>query len=154
MTPASFPGAARCRLVFRDPLFDFGDACERIVPARLQFPGHEPVGWVGGVVLAEGSVGSVTRCLKITRKSIADLIAPVCDFSLSRNSCSDRSRFNDLKDSRFNRIIDAESAESNAARFAVIESSSVTGITWDRVLHTRIAQHQLAAAAATANEPG
>src|SRR6516164_594175 len=129
MIPATFPGAAALLPAVRDSLFDFGDACERIVPARLQFPGHEPVGWVGGVVLAEGAVRSVTRCLKITRKSIADLIAPVCDFSLSRNSCSDRSRFDDLKDSRFNRIIDAQSAESNAAWVAVIESPSVTGIT-------------------------
>jgi len=43
--------------VIRDPRFEFGDAPERIVPAQLQFRGHERVGWVDGIALAKASVG-------------------------------------------------------------------------------------------------
>jgi hypothetical protein len=89
-----------------DLLLDFGDASERIVPARFQLRRHEAVGGVDGIVLTEGSVGSVARCLKITRKSVADLIAPICHLTLGRNSCSDRSRCNDLEQRSFDSVID------------------------------------------------
>jgi hypothetical protein len=140
--------------VLRDPLFDFGNAPECIVPARLQFRGYEPIGGVDSVVLTEGAIGGVSRCLKITRESIADLIAPVRHFGLGRNSCGDRSWFDDLEDCRCNSIIDTQSAKRNATRLSVIEAASVTGIAWDAVLCARITEGQLAAAEAAANEPG
>ena len=53
------------RLMRGDLAFDFGDAGERLVPARLEFASHQPIGRIGGVVLPEGAVSRVSRCFKI-----------------------------------------------------------------------------------------
>jgi hypothetical protein len=140
--------------VFGDLCLDLCGARERIVPARFQFPCHETVGRVGGIILAKGSIGSVACGLKIPHQRFTDLIAPVRDFSLGRDSCSNRSRLNDLEERRFDCVIDAQSAKGNATRLAVIESTSMTGIARDCVLRAGIADGQLTAAAAAANEAG
>jgi hypothetical protein len=41
--------------------FDLGHACERLVPACLEFAGDQPVGRIGNVVLAEGAIGRIAR---------------------------------------------------------------------------------------------
>ena len=48
-----------------DSALDFGDASERLVPARLEFASDQPIGRIGGVVLPEGAVTGVSRCFKI-----------------------------------------------------------------------------------------
>src|SRR5262249_14278562 len=55
----------------RDPMggnlgFDLRHAGERLVPSRLQFPGHQSVGWVGSIVLPEGPIGCIARRFEIT----------------------------------------------------------------------------------------
>jgi len=39
-------------------------------------------------------------------KAVSDLIAPICHLTLRRNSCSDRSRCNDLEQRSFDSVID------------------------------------------------
>ena len=67
----------RRRVVRRDLRLDFGDARERLVPARLEFSRHQPVGGIGGVILAERPIGRVARRFEIAQQSFADVVAPV-----------------------------------------------------------------------------
>ena len=43
-----------------DFAFDLRHARERLIPTRLQFASHQPIGGVGSVVLPEGAIGSKT----------------------------------------------------------------------------------------------
>ena len=45
--------------------FDLRRARERLVPARLQFAGHQPIGRVSGIVLPEGAIGGIARRFEI-----------------------------------------------------------------------------------------
>src|SRR5262245_39424594 len=138
--------------MFGDLRLDFSDASERVVPPCLQFPCHETIGGVGSIILAKGAVRSIACCLKISHERFIDLIAPVRHFSLRRQSCSNRSRFDHLQECRIDSIIDPQSAEGDTAWLPVIESTSVARIAWNAVLHPRIADRQFATAAATANQ--
>ena len=69
-----------------DLAFDLRHARERRVPARLQFAGHQPVGWVGGVVLPEGAIGCIARCLEIALECFAYLIPQLVGFFLGSYS--------------------------------------------------------------------
>ena len=48
----------------RDLALDFDDAGERLVPARLEFASHQPVGWIGGVILSESAVSGKALLLQ------------------------------------------------------------------------------------------
>jgi hypothetical protein len=62
-------------LMGRDLALDFGDAGERLVPARLEFASHQPVGWIGGVILSESAVSGIACCFKVAAESLARLIS-------------------------------------------------------------------------------
>ena len=68
-----------------DLAFDLCHACERLVPARLQFAGHQPVGRVGSVVLSEGAIGGIARRFEIALECFAHLIPPLVGFFLGGN---------------------------------------------------------------------
>jgi hypothetical protein len=61
----------------RDLALDFDDAGERLVPARLEFASHQPVGWIGGVILSESAVSGKAYCFKVAAESLARLISSV-----------------------------------------------------------------------------
>ena len=73
----SIAGARGSGLMRRDLALDFGDAGERLVPARLEFASHQPVGWIGGVILSESAVGGIARCFKVAAEGLAHLVASV-----------------------------------------------------------------------------
>ena len=54
--------------------FDLRHACERLVPARLQFASHQPIGRIGGIILPEGAIGCIARRFEIALERFAHLI--------------------------------------------------------------------------------
>lgn len=132
--------------------FHLADACERQVPACLQFRRHEPVRRIGGAVLPESPVSGITRRVQITQESFADLIAlsGVCLFSRDRRC--DGTRFDGLQKFDLDRVVNPQAAESDAARLAVIELPPMACVAWDVVLGSRVAHCKLAAAAPAPEE--
>jgi hypothetical protein len=63
---------------------------ERPVPARLQFASDQPVGWIGGIVLSEGTVGGVARRFEVAAEGLADLIPPLAGLLLGGCGGGDR----------------------------------------------------------------
>lgn len=68
-----------------DLAFDFCHARERLVPARLQFAGDQPVGRVSGVVLPEGAIRRICR-FEIALEGFTYLIPPLVSFFLDSES--------------------------------------------------------------------
>ena len=50
---------------------------ERPVPARLQFARDQPIGWIGSVVLPEGTVNGEARRFEVAAEGLAHLIPPL-----------------------------------------------------------------------------
>ena len=96
-----------------DFAFDLRHVRERLVPARLQFVGHQSVGRIGGVVLPEGAIGCKARRFKIAAKCFAHLIPPLVGLFLGgegrRNSAGA-----DHGEQRFlNGVIDPQTAKGD-----------------------------------------
>src|SRR6516165_8777486 len=53
---------------------DFGDADERLVPARLKFTGDKTVCGISSVILTEGTIRRIARRFEIAFERFADLI--------------------------------------------------------------------------------
>jgi hypothetical protein len=70
-----------------DLAFNLRHARERLVPARLQFAGHQPIGRVGGVVLPEGPIGCIARRLEIALEYVVHLIPPLVGLFLGGYGC-------------------------------------------------------------------
>jgi hypothetical protein len=66
--------ARRGGVMLGNPTIDLGDAFERPVPARFEFAGHQPVLRVGGVVLAERTIGGVAGGLEVAQERLAGLV--------------------------------------------------------------------------------
>jgi hypothetical protein len=59
-------------------------------------------------------------------EDLADLIAPRAGLGLGCNGGCDRCRLQDLKERRLDGIVNAQSAERDAARLTVVELAAVT----------------------------
>ena len=139
----------------RDDLaFDFGDASERLVPARLKFAGDQPVGGIGGVILPESAVGGIARRFEIAAKSLAHLIPPLGRLLGCSHRRGDRAGSDDAEQRFLDRIVDAQASERNATRLAVIHPAARATVTRDMMLSATIAQRQLAPAAAATDQTG
>jgi hypothetical protein len=91
---------------------DFGDADERLVPARLKFTGDKTVGGISGVILTEGTIRRITRRFKIAFECFADLITLLTQLGFGNDSRLDCSGLDDLEDRRLNSIINCISWNS------------------------------------------
>src|SRR5271166_6672468 len=135
-----------------DLRLDFSDAGERLVPTRLQFTGDQTVGRIGGVVLAEGAIRRIARRLEIASERFADLITLLTQLRFGSNGRCDRSGLDDLQDRRLDRVVDPQAAKRDAARLAIVEQTSMTGVARDVVLHAGVADRQLPAAVLAAHQ--
>ena len=114
-----------------DALLDLGHARERAVPARLQLARHEAVLGIGGVVLAEGPIGGVARRLEVARQGLARLVAPRGRLRLGRQRRLHRGWLHDGEQRRLDGVIDAQAAEGDAVRLAVVEPPADAGVARD-----------------------
>ncbi len=136
----------RARIVFGDLRLERGG------PARLQLDRHQVVGWIGGIVVADGAVRRTARRLEIADQHLASMIASL---GLSRpglHGRRDHPRLHHLEQHLLDRLVDPQSAERDAAGLAVVEPSPGTAVARDVVLLSSTANRQLPAAAAAAQE--
>ena len=138
-----------------DLALDFGDASERLIPARLQFAGDQPVGRVGGVILPEGAISGIARRFEIAAKSLAHLIPSLAAACLGCSHGRGDGAGADNGEERFlDGVIDAQAAKGDAARLAVVQPAAAATVARDMMLGARVAQRQLASAAAAADQAG
>src|SRR4051812_45742050 len=147
-------GGNRLRhLVSRDLGFYLAHARERRVPPRLQLARHQPVGRVGGIVLAEGAVGGIARRFEIAAKRLAHLVASLYGLLLRRRRCGDGAGTDHAQQGLLDRVVGAQSAEGDAARFALVQPAPAAAVAEDGVLGAGVAKRQLAPAAMATDQP-
>src|SRR6476619_7524806 len=144
----------RRRIMHGDLALDLRRVGERSVPARFQLARHQPVRWVSGIVLPESPVGGIARSFQIATESIAHLITPFPG-SLGSSGCSgDSARTDDAKQCVLDCIIDAQSAEGDAVRAAIVHPGAAAAVARDMVLHAGVPECELAAAAFAPDQTG
>ena len=142
----------RRHIVRRDLRLDFGKARERLVPACFEFSRHQPVGGIGGVILAERPICRISRRFEIAQQGVADLVAHARDFGFGGGRGGDRGGLHHARQGFLNGGVNAQALKGDAARLARIEQTAMAGVTGNAMLGAGIAQRQLAAATPAANE--
>jgi hypothetical protein len=137
-----------------DLALDLADMDERLVPARFQFRRDQAVLGIGSVILPEGPIGCVAGSLQITAERIPDLVTATGCLRLGFGGGRDCARLDDTQQCFLNRIIDAKSAEGDAARLAIVEQAPPAGIARNVVLGARVSHRELAAATPASDKPG
>ena len=118
-----------------DLALDLRRVSERPVPARFKLTRHQPVRGVSGIVLPESPVGGIARRFQIATESIAHLIPSFSGF-LGGSGCSSDSAWADnAKQCFLDCIIDAQSAEGDAVRAAIVHPGAAAAVARDMVLH-------------------
>src|SRR5712691_5104281 len=117
-----------------DLAIDFGDADQRLVPARLEFAGNESVGGISSVILPEGTVGGIARRFEITAESISHLIPSLTGlFCRSHRSCVCNDTDN-TENCPFDRVVDAQASKCDATWFGRVQPAAPATVTWDMML--------------------
>jgi len=137
-----------------DLALDFGDADQRLVPARLELAGNESVDGISSVILPEGTVGGIARRFEITAESLSHLIPSLTGLFGRSHRSGDSTGSDNTENCRFNRVVDAQASKCDAAWFSSVQPAAPAAVTWDMMLRAGIAERQLASAAATANQSG
>ncbi len=132
-----------------DPALDFINMCEGAVPSYLQLRCDQTVRRVGGVILPEDPIGGVPGGLQIAAEGVPDLVATTNCLRLRFGGGRNCARLDDTQQRFLNRIVDAQFAEGDATRLAIIEQTPPTGIARDVVLRARVSQCELSTAAPT-----
>jgi hypothetical protein len=126
--------------------FDLLDPNKRLVPAHFELAGHQPVGGIGRIILAEGAISGVVCRFEIATERFMDLIPALTGFLLSGKRGGDGAGADDGKDCPLDRIIRPQTAECDAARLCVIHPSPAATVAWDMVMGAAVAERQLAPA--------
>src|SRR3984957_15463690 len=147
-------GCGRRRIMHGDLALDLRRVSERPVPARFKLARHQPVRGVSGIVLPEGPVGGIARRFEVATESIAHLIPPFPGFLGGSGCRSDSARTDDAKQCFLDGIIDAQSAEADAVRAAIVHPGAAAAVARDMVLHAGVPQCGLAAAALAPDHTG
>jgi hypothetical protein len=135
-----------------DLAFDFRHTRERLVPARLQFAGHQPIGRVGSIVLPKGAIGCIARRFEIALECFAHLIPPLVGLFLGGYGCRN-STWADHGEKRFlNGVIDPQTTKGDATRLAIVHPAAAAAVARDVMLRARVAKRQLAPTAAAAEQ--
>ena len=135
-----------------DFAFDLGHTRERLVPARLEFAGHQPIGRIGGIVLAEGAIGCVARRFEIALEGFAHLVPLLAGLCLGGNGGRDGARAHHGEKRILNGVIDPQTAKGDATRLAIVHPATAAAVARDAMLGTRVPKRQLASTAATAEQ--
>src|SRR5215207_7995061 len=125
---------------------------KRPVPARFKLARHQSVGRVRGIVLPEGPVSGIARRFEVATESVSHLIPPLSGLLGGGGGSSDGPRADNAKQRFLDRIIDAQSAEGDAVRTAIVHPGAAAAVTWDAMLRSSVPKRQLAAAALAADQ--
>src|SRR5262245_31427451 len=104
--------------------------------------------------MAECSISGIASRFEVTQQGFPHLIASRGSLCLGGDCRRNRTRADDLEQRGFDRVINPQSAKSDAARLAVVKQTPMTGIARDIVLRAGVADCQLASAAATPDKTG
>src|SRR5437016_6665701 len=125
--------------------FDLCDRLQGLVPAALQLASDQPVYRVDGVVLSARVRGFVTRLLQ-RQLQLALSRGRRARLRLDRSErCLDAERLQDAQDLGADRRIDAQAADRNAARGAMVRTRTVAIV----AAELAVVHMELAAAVAT-----
>src|SRR6202048_98984 len=127
---------------------------ERPVPARFKLARHQPVCGVSGIELPEGPVGGIARRFEVATERIAHLIPPFPGFLGGSGCRGDSARTDDAKQCFLDCIIDAQSAEAEAERAAIVHPGAAAAVARDMVLHACVPDGELAATALAPDQAG
>ena len=108
--------------------FDLALPFQGRFPTRFQFRGHQTVGRIRGVVLAEGAVDGVAGGLQIARQRLPDFVAPGGRLGLGACCGFDGPGPDHLEESRFDGVVHAKTAKGDAAGFALVQPAPVAGV--------------------------
>ena len=104
--------------------------------------------------MPESPLGGIARRFQIATESIAHLITPVPG-SLGSSGCSgDSARTDEAKQCVLDCIIDAQTAEGDAVRAAIVHPGAAAAVARDMVLHAGVPECELAAAAFAPDQTG
>ncbi|MBB4146221.1 hypothetical protein [Rhizobium rhizoryzae] len=98
-------------------------ASKRLVPACFELRRHQPVLRISRVVLSEGPVGYIARCLEIAQRGILNLIASAGHITFRLDCGGNGSWLDHAEQCLFDRVINPQAAESNTAELAIIEQT-------------------------------
>jgi hypothetical protein len=91
-----------------------------------RFPtGSLNLAWKGR---GHSAIRLTVRRFEIASENFVDLIAPLTQFRFESDGRRARSGLDDLEDRRFDRVIDPQAAEGDAARLAIVEQTSMTDV--------------------------
>lgn len=97
-------------------------------PARFELRRHQPVLRISRVVLSECPVGGIARRLEVTQKGILNLVALAGHITVRLDGGGNGAWFDHAEQCLFDRVIDPQATESNAAWLAIVEQTAPAGI--------------------------
>src|SRR3954452_2426909 len=104
-------------------------------------------------VLTEGPIDGKAHRFKIALERIAHLVPALAGFRLCRDGGRNGARADDGEKRILDGVVDAQAAKGNAARLAIVHPAAAAAVAWNIVPCARVAERQLATAAAAADEP-
>jgi hypothetical protein len=116
-----------------DLAFGLRDTHERLIPARLQFTRHQPVGRISGVILPEGAVRGIARRFEIALQGVAHLIPTLDHVFLRGDGGGDGAWADNGQERILDGVINAQAAKCNAAGLAVVHPATAAAVTGDVV---------------------
>lgn len=135
----------RCRSIVRGvPNFTYLRKC----PA----PPRAATSRFCGAILPEGPISIVTGSLEIARQRVTNLITATGGLCLGLDDGRNCTRLDDRDEGLLNPVIDAQSAEGDATRLAIVEQAAPTGISGNIMLGASVAHCQFESAVPAANE--
>ena len=115
-------------------------------------PATSRLAGVGGVILPEGAVSGVSRRFKIAVKGLARLVPSLSCLLGRSHRCSDCAGSDNAEERFLDRVVDAQAAECDATRFAIVRPAAHAAVARDMMLGAGIAQRQLASTAAATDQ--
>ena len=122
---------SRMKIVRGNAAFHVIHACQRPVPTLLQFRGDQSVPGIDGIVLTESPIGGVTCSLQVPVERSPHVVSTRFFLRISCGRRSDRTRLNNLEDRAFDRVIDPQSAKSDAARLTIVQPATCAAVSWN-----------------------
>src|SRR6202049_3921735 len=107
-----------------------------------------------GIVLPEGPAGGMARRLEVAPETTAPLIPPFPGLLGGGGCRGDSARTDDAKQCFLDCIIDAQSAEGDAVRAAIVHPGAAAAVARNMVLYTGVPECKLAAAALAPDQTG
>ena len=126
---------------------------ESTIPSSLQLTSDEAVLGIGSIILPEGPISSVPRCLEIAGHRLPRLVTLYRDLCLGRSRGLHRGRLQDGKQRHLDDVIHTQPAECDAIGLPIIESSTNARITTDLTFGPRVLHGELPTTTTASQQP-